>query len=362
MAKLWTARPLDGSAESCMNEPGNNRMTDVTPHNYTRNILLQILLVLGVLVIAGVWQRDLIAQIYFHNQVNAVGWLINGGILLLFVCGLFELTKRFMEYRVQEQAINRLQSNLGTGGEPLIGIPRRLMISERFLTLQELSRRREAINQNALAATLLASESSRNSFLKFVHNVLILTGVFGTIVSLSISLLGASDILQSSGQINILPGGDQESGKGLGTMIFGMSTALSTTLTAILAYLFFGYFYIKLTDTQTFLISKVEEVSATTLIPHFQSSQGEALDFSNIQSAGELIEKLGQAQERVTQKLTELLESRAAEDRGNQEMLALIREMIEVQMSTTNQNNENLNEVVTLLQRGFRLRPGGLEP
>ncbi len=313
-------------------------------------------------MIAGVWQRDLITQIYFHNQVNAVGWLINGGILLLFVCGLFELIKRFMEYRVQEQAINRLQSNLGTGGEPLIGIPRRLMISERFLTLQELSRRREVINQSALAATLLASESSRNSFLKFVHNVLILTGVFGTIVSLSISLLGASDILQSSGQINILPGGDQESGKGLGTMIFGMSTALSTTLTAILAYLFFGYFYIKLTDTQTFLISKIEEVSATTLIPHFQSGQGGALDFSDIQSAGELIEKLGQSQERVTQKLTELLESRAAEDRGNQEMLALIREMIEVQMSTTNQNNENLNEVVSLLQRGFRLRPGGLEP
>ncbi len=337
-------------------------MIDDTPHNYTRNILLQILLVLGILAIAGVWQRDLITQIYFHNQVNAVGWLINGGILLLFVCGLFELIKRFMEYRNQEQAINRLQSNLGTGSEPLMGIPRKLMISERFLTLQSLSLRREAINHNALAATLLASESSRNSFLKFVHNVLILTGVFGTIVSLSISLLGASDILQSSGQINILPGGDQQSAQGLGTMIFGMSTALSTTLTAILAYLFFGYFYIKLTDTQTFLISKVEEVTATTLIPHLQGGQQEpALDFSDIQSAGELIEKLGQAQERVTQKLTELLESRAMEDQGNQEMLALIREMIEVQMSTTNQNNENLNEVVTLLQRGFRLRPKGLE-
>ncbi len=338
-------------------------MIDSTPHNYTRSILLQILLVLGILVIAGVWQRDLITQIYFHNQVNAVGWLINGGILLLFVCGMFELIKRFMEYRVQEQAINRLQSNLGSDSEPLIGIPRKMMISERFLTLQSLSLRRKDINQNALAATLLASESSRNSFLKFVHNVLILTGVFGTIVSLSISLLGASDILQSSGQINILPGGDQESGQGLGTMIFGMSTALSTTLTAILAYLFFGYFYIKLTDTQTFLISKVEEVTATVLMPHLQSGQEEeALDFSDIQSAGELIEKLGQAQERVTQKLTELLESRAMEDQGNQEMLALIREMIEVQMSTTNQNNENLNEVVTLLQRGFRLRPGGLEP
>ena len=338
-------------------------MIEATPHNYTRNILLQILLVLGILAIAGFWQRDLITQIYFHNQVNAVGWLVNGGILILFVFGLFELIKRFLEYREQEQAINRFQSNINAGHEPLLGIPRKLMIAERFLTLHSLSHRREAINQNALAATLLASESSRNSFLKFVHNVLILTGVFGTIVSLSVSLLGASDILQSSGQINIIPGGDQESAKGLGIMIFGMSTALSTTLTAILAYLFFGYFYIKLTDTQTFLISKIEEVTATTLIHHLQSSRSAAtLDFSDIQSTSELIEKLGQSQDRATQKLTELLESRAMEDQGNQEMLALIREMIEVQMSTTNQNSENLSEVVTLLQRGFRLRPGGLEP
>ncbi len=343
-------------------------MTEATPHNYTRNILLQILLVLVILASAGFWQQDLVTQIYFHNQVNAVGWLINGGILLLFVCGLLELIKRFLEYRNQEQAINRFKSNVANNREPLQGVSRNLMISERFLTLQLLSQRREDINQNALAATLLASESSRNSFLKFIHNVLILIGVFGTIVSLSISLLGASDLLQNSGQINILPGGDQNSAQGLGTMIFGMSTALSTTLTAILAYLFFGYFYIKLTDTQTFLISKIEEVTATTLMPHLQRGrraaalEQSALELSDFQSASELIEKLGQSQAQTTQTLIELLESRPVEDQSNQEMLALIREMIEVQRTTTNQNNESLGEVVSLLQRGFRLRPGSLEP
>ncbi len=343
-------------------------MTEATPHNYTRNILLQILLVLVILASAGFWQQDLVTQIYFHNQVNAVGWLINGGILLLFVCGLLELIKRFLEYRNQEQAINRFKSNVANNREPLQGVNRNLMISERFLTLQLLSQRREDINQNALAATLLASESSRNSFLKFIHNVLILIGVFGTIVSLSISLLGASDLLQNSGQINILPGGDQNSAQGLGTMIFGMSTALSTTLTAILAYLFFGYFYIKLTDTQTFLISKIEEVTATTLMPHLQRGrraaalEQSALELSDFQSASELIEKLGQSQAQTTQTLIELLESRPVEDQSNQEMLALIREMIEVQRTTTNQNNESLGEVVSLLQRGFRLRPGSLEP
>ena len=343
-------------------------MTEATPHNYTRNILLQILLVLVILALAGFWQRDLVTQIYFQNQVNAVGWLINGGILLLFVCGLLELIKRFLEYRNQEQAINRFKSNIAGNREPLLGVPRNLMISERYLTLQLLSQRREDINQNALAATLLASESSRNSFLKFIHNVLILIGVFGTIVSLSISLLGASDILQNSGQINIIPGGDPDSAQGLGTMIFGMSTALSTTLTAILAYLFFGYFYIKLTDTQTFLISKIEEVTATTLMPHLQRGrraaalEHSALELSDIQSASELIERLGQSQEQTARTLIELLESRSMEDQDKQEMLALIREMIEVQRTTTSQNNENLGEVVSLLQRGFRLRPGSLEP
>ena len=153
-------------------------MTEATPHNYTRNILLQILLVLVILALAGFWQRDLVTQIYFQNQVNAVGWLINGGILLLFVCGLLELIKRFLEYRNQEQAINRFKSNIAGNREPLLGVARNLMISERYLTLQLLSQRREDINQSALASTLLATESSRNSFLKFIHNVLILVGVF----------------------------------------------------------------------------------------------------------------------------------------------------------------------------------------
>lgn len=346
-------------------------MTETTSHNYTRNILLQILLVLVILTLAGIWQRDIVTQIYFHNQINSVGWLVNGGILLLFICGLAELIKRFLEYRNQEQAINQFKVNVNNNQEPLLGIPEGYMVYERFLTLQSLNRRCADINQSALAATLLASESSRNSFLKFVHNVLILTGVFGTIVSLSISLLGASDILQGSGQLSdLVQGVGPETSRGLGTMIFGMSTALSTTLTAILAYLFFGYFYIKLTDTQTFLISKIEEVTATTLLPHLQLNQSAITrDYSeSIRSANELIQKLDQSQEiysssaqsleQAALKLTEQLQPGPTE---SEEMLSLIREVIEAQRRTTSQNAENMNEVVDLLQRGFRLRPSGVD-
>ena len=173
--------------------------SNIDAHHYTRNILLQMLLVVALLAIACIWQHEVIYQIYVANQINAVGWVVNGGILILFVSGLLALIKRFYEYRTQEQDINRFKTNVNNSDDPLLGIRQDCMVAQRFLTLKSLHRQKANINQGALAATLLASESSRNSFLKFVHNVLILTGVFGTIISLSISLLGASEILQSGG-------------------------------------------------------------------------------------------------------------------------------------------------------------------
>ncbi|WP_424946799.1 hypothetical protein [Candidatus Spongiihabitans sp.] len=295
-----------------------------------------MIIVFSLLAGVIVWQRHIIYQIYIANQVNTVGWAVNGGIALLFICGLVELIKRFFEYRNQEQAIHRFKDNVKNNEPPLRGIRQEYMVSERFLALESLNRRRANINQNALAATLIAAESSRNSFLKFVHNVLILTGVFGTIISLSISLLGASDILQSGGQAGSLLGGRAAAqASGLSTMIYGMSTALSTTMTAIIAYLFFGYFYIKLTDTQTFLISKIEEVTAATLMPHLQLNQAPVVrDYSD-------------------KGVSPDLDERASE---NQALMALIREIAERQQQAANQNSESMKEVVTILQRGFRLR------
>ena len=334
-----------------------------------------MILVLALLAGVSFWQRDIIYQIYIANQVNKVGWAVNGGIALLFVCGLIELIKRFFEYRYQEQAINRFKSNVNNNEEPLLGIRQDYMVAERFLTLKSLNRRRANINQNALAATLLASESSRNSFLKFVHNVLILTGVFGTIISLSISLLGASDILQSGGQAGSLLGSREEAqATGLGTMIYGMSTALSTTMTAIIAYLFFGYFYIKLTDTQTFLISKIEEVTTTTLMPHLQLNQDAIVrDYSEIiRTANELVQKLDHSQknysesaeslEIVAQKLADNV--RPADDKANEsrELLELIHEVVVLQQQSITENSKRMGQVVELLQRGFRLRAGSNTP
>ena len=350
-------------------------MSEVTPHNYTRSILIQMIVVIALLAVAVIWQRDVIHQIYVANQINAVGWVVNSGIMILFVCGMVSLIKRFFEYRNQEQAINRFKANVSSNQEPLQGIKQDSMVAERFLTLKALNRRRANVNQNALAATLLASESSRNSFLKFVHNVLILTGVFGTIISLSMSLLGASDLLQSGGQVSNLTGDGSTQSSGLGTMIFGMSTALSTTLTAIIAYLFFGYFYIKLTDTQTFLISKIEEVTATTLMPHLQLNQDAVVkDYSeSIRHSTELVQKLAQTQkiysdsaqsmEAATRKLADQVEaaSQRPDDESSQEIIDLLKGMLEQQQTASRENAATMKEMVGLLERGFRIRSDGNE-
>ncbi len=343
-------------------------MNEMTRHNYTRSILIQMVVVLALLAIAVIWQREVIYQIYVANQVNAVGWVVNGGILLLFACGMLSLIKRFFEYRNQERAINRIKTNITSSQEVLLGIQQDNMIAARFLMLESLNTRRVQVNQNALAATLLATESSRNSFLKFVHNVLILTGVFGTIISLSMSLLGASDLLQSGGQV----GNAQSSG--LGVMIFGMSTALSTTLTAIIAYLFFGYFYIKLTDTQTFLISKIEEVTTTTLMPHLQLNQVKVNQDTvvknlsdNLLQSTELIQKLDQSQklyfdsagslEASTRKLADQVEAVGKQKENyNAEMLSLLNKVVEQQHRSAEEHAHTMKEVVALLERGFRIR------
>ena len=321
-----------------------------------------MLLVLAVLIGVIIWQWEVFRQIYIENQVNAVGWAINGGIALLFVTGLIQLIVRFTEYRNQEAALNRFLLNIRKDDDPLQGIPQKCMIAERYVTLGQFNRRRAKINHNALAATLHATESSRNSYLKFVQSVLVLTGVFGTIVSLSISLLGASDIIQFGRETD-------SNTDGMGTMIYGMSTALSTTMSAIISYLIFGYFYIKLTDTQTYLISRIEEVTATTLLPHLQAIQDKVtMDYSeSIRGATELMQRFDQSQKNYANAALQLqasienftenikLSNSSADDENSRLVLEELREIGESQRRAAERSEASLNQMIKLLEEGFRL-------
>jgi len=301
---------------------------ETTNHFYTRNILIQIGVVSAIGLGLITWQWELLAKIYLNNQTSDVGLIINGAIIVLFLVGLFRLVTLFFFYNKEEQMLNRFILNIRQKVEPSQGVDAQALITQRYRTLVDLHSRRSQINHSALAATLLAGESSRIGFPKFVYSVLILTGVFGTIVSLSIALLGASDMISDITEIT-----------GLGTVIHGMSTALSTTMTAIVAYLFFGYFYLRLNDTQTYLISRIEDITATVLLPRFQVQQETVVkDFSDvIRAAAQLVKKLDSSQqkyEETADQLAEVLGQYQAEMRHN---------------------SDALEDIVRLLQAGFRL-------
>ncbi|MES9884635.1 MAG: MotA/TolQ/ExbB proton channel family protein, partial [Sedimenticola sp.] len=227
--------------------------------NFSRNVIIRMLLAAIVVAALVIWKIDFVINVYFHNQLTSAGLIINSAILVLFATGLLRIVLGLVSYHSEEKALDSFMRNLKEDVDPLANIGDNKIIVHRYRTLHNLHRANTPINHSALATTLVASESTRNSFPKFINNILILCGVFGTIVSLSIALTGATDLLGSTASVD-----------GMGVVVHGMSTALSTTITAIVCYLFFGYFYMKLTDAQTNLVSAIEEITATHLLPIFQ--------------------------------------------------------------------------------------------
>ena len=283
-------------------------------------------------MLAALWQRDFLAEVYLRNQLTSVSWIINGSILLLFGSALVRLIQSFVRYDKEERALNHFLENVTDRADMVKGVGGDTIIANRYRTLRELNQRRSPINHSALAAILLAEESSRSSFPRFVHNVLILTGVFGTIVSLSIALLGASEMIVATTQIG-----------SLGLVIHGMSTALSTTMTAILAYFFLGYFYLRLMDTQTQIVGRIEHATTTILLPRFQVQQETVIeDFSDIiRAAAALVKRLDASQSQYAETANQL----------NDVLTAYRDEM--------RNHSRSLAEITELLRDGFRLRGMG---
>jgi len=264
-------------------------------------MLLLIVLGAGLLL----WKFEIINVFYFKNQLTLTGLVINGAIILLFILGLLKVIALYLSYMREEAALLRFVRNIEIpkNTDLLEGLPARSLMARRYRTLRRLHDARTPINQGALASTLVASESTRTSFPKFINNILILTGVFGTIVSLSIALIGASNLLENAVNVG-----------GMGLVVHGMSTALSTTITAIVCFVFLTYFNIKLTDIQTNLVSGIEQVTATFLVPRFQIQTESVLyEFTglirSLQGLVHQMEKTQEASEEINQQLTDTIGS-----------------------------------------------------
>ncbi len=268
---------------------------------YSSSILVRMAIIAIVITGVVIWQLDLIRDIYIRHQIEGIGPLINSSILVLFAAGLVRLIVMFIRYSGEEAALKRFIRNVSRDfTDPLRRVSANSLISRRYTLMRAMYEQRVLINHSALASMLLAGESTRTSMARFINNILILAGVFGTIVSLSVALLGASDLLTGTGGTD-----------GMSTVLSGMSTALSTTITAIVCYLYFGYFFLKLRDVQTNVVNSIEQVTAALLIPRFGlRSETVMQDVAALAyKMQKLVDKLEEAQARYSASGQKLLDA-----------------------------------------------------
>jgi len=157
--------------------------------NYSFNILLRLMIISVLLVLLILYNLDYIQNVYLKNQLTNTGFFVNGFILSLFLLGMGKLVSSLFFYWREERSVSKFIINLHREvHNPVESISENSLIYQRYAAMQNIYQKRATINQSALAATMVASESTRLSLPKFVSNILILTGVFGTIISLTIAI------------------------------------------------------------------------------------------------------------------------------------------------------------------------------
>ena len=297
--------------------------------NYSRSILFQFLMLSLLTGFFLLINHEFLINFYIKNQATNTGYIVNGSILSLFIIGVARLITLLLRYSREENALARFIQNVQNDETlPTQRINKKSLIYNRYVSVLEISKHNVAVNHSALASTLSATESTRLSLPRFISNILILTGVFGTIISLSIALVGASDIIDSADGIS-----------GMSIVIHGMSTALSTTATAIVCYLFFGYFYMKLTDVQTELLSGIEQATTLYIMPRFTFQTD-----SMLHEVGSLVKALHEAARVMANTQADFAEA-------GRNLSALTGNNDESLMRLS----ADIDEIKSLLRDGFRL-------
>ncbi|MBA2410114.1 MAG: hypothetical protein H0V62_10205 [Gammaproteobacteria bacterium] len=261
---------------------------------YSRQIMVRLAIAVVLLLVAMFLCRQFIFDFYIGGQVTIAGYIINSATLTLFLAGLLAIVAGLRHYSREEAALARFMRSLDDEQLDLTaGVDPRSIIHRRYTAILRISKQNAPVDHGALAALLLADESKRLSFPRFVNNILILMGVFGTIVGLAIALVGAADLLEAEQNLGSMD-----------VLIHGMSVAPATTIIAIICYVFTGYFYIRLTDAQTHVLSGVEQVTSLYLLPRFSRNAD-----SIMYEIAQLVDQLRQTAESMRGSQTEYAEA-----------------------------------------------------
>ncbi len=294
-----------------------------------RSTLFQIVVFLVGVAALILFNKDAIQNLYLSGGISKTGMIINGIIIILFIIGMLRIVIMLFRY-INEDATNfKLVSLLKqNASEPTARLPKDSLSVQRFNAVKWVTQQGGEVNQAAMAASTNSSESSRLTVVRFVHSTLILAGVFGTVVSLSMALIGAGGLLNS-------PEGVKE----MGAIISGMSSALSSTVTAIICFFVFAYFYLRLNDARIQVLTHIEDMTSLYLLPKLTKQHTES---DMVDRVTALAIKLNQAADKMHQVEHSFLQA------GNQLQLAVDKLHGKMQ-------NNSLEDIKDLIRKGFHL-------
>ena len=220
-------------------------------------MLLQALGVLLLLAGLLAGQAPLLEELYFGPLSTDIGLIVNAAIAALFLASLARMLFLLLRYLREERAVAEFQGQIDfgltdAGLEPIEDS----LVARRHRMLQRVQGGAAPVDQPALAGLLWQQEQARLGLVRLVHSLLILLGVFGTVAALSLSLVGAAELFTAPQSVD-----------GITVVVRGMATALSTTMTAIAAYLVLAFVFSRLSVSQAHVCQQIETLTLQRLLP-----------------------------------------------------------------------------------------------
>jgi len=309
-----------------------------------KKTIYQMMVGIAVLLIIGTWNFDFLNRVYFAKQATPLGIILNGFIVTLFLLGLLKIITALRHYSFEEEQVDIFLEGSEADDRYVLSIlSPDSIIYRRHRKTKNLFDKKVPINHGAIVSAMLAEESLYLSFPKFVNNILILSGVFGTIVSLILALTGAGAVLKAS-----------TTGEGMWLIIHGMNTALNTTATAIVCFFFFTYFFHKLTDVQTYVFGKIEKAVMLYIVPEF-AFDSETVNYNTqkmIKNLSELAENINERSRIITDAVSSLNEHNAAQAEKTDLLAKRQGEALQNSQAMVSM----LEKIRETLEAGFRLK------
>lgn len=210
-----------------------------------------LLLLAGLLAGAA----PLLGELYFGPLSTDIGLAVNAAIAVLFLASLARMLGLLRRYLREERAVAEFQAQLDFGlSDAGLAPIEDSLVARRHRLLQ--ARGAGPVDQPALAGLLWQQEQARLGLVRLVHSLLILLGVFGTVAALSLSLVGAAELFTAPQSVD-----------GITVVVRGMATALSTTMTAIAAYLVLAFVFSRLSVSQAHVCQQIETLTLQRLLP-----------------------------------------------------------------------------------------------